>query len=196
MMSHNIDFATLGGVKKLLTVPYSSFGTAQSSAYSFDILSAFCDYNSDRLFVYDALLVQLDFLSRTDGDTIYMRWGTSETPANATYRKMFTLSNNSVGFQSSDTPNLIFTSNNELQETLIVTPVAYRSIIRTKTTDEIGNYAVSHYAGVQTAVQNYRLHMGSWLRVPYMPQSKVPMFFDPTLPQRGNMIVYGLRYPS
>lgn len=194
--SSKIDFMTLGGIKKLLTVPYTSFGTSESSAYYFDIRSAFCNYNTDRLFVYDAILIQLDFLSQAGDPVLYLRWGPKETPANATCRKMFTLSNSSVNFQSTDAPNLIFTSNNELQETLIITPVSYRSIIREKTTDEINNYAVSHHSGVQTAVQDYRLHFGSWLRLQYMPQSKVPMFFDSIRPERGNMVVYGLRYPS
>ena len=194
--SNKIDFTTVGGIKKLLTVPYTSFGIAESSAYYFDIKSAFCDYNSNRLVVYDALLIQLDFQSQAGDPVLYLRWGPKDTPANATCRKMFTLSNNSINFQSSDAPNLIFTSNNELQETLIITPASYRSIIREKTIDEILNFAVSHHSGVQTALQDYRLHFGSWLRIQNMPQSKVPMFFDSTMPERGNMVVYGLRYPS
>lgn len=182
-----IDFASVGGTIKLEDVPYTSFTTSVSTSYQLDLRTLFCNSNANREFYFDALLVDIKLFTPVQSSAKYFRLGTLST-SNACHRRMITFSG-SLAADSNDAPNIILSANNELSETLIVTPVnssLYTSV------DSVTRFVFSHYAGTQFN-DDFRFNVGSFVRMENMPNGKVPCFIE-TAPTAGKMTIYGVRY--
>ena len=107
---------------------------------------------------------------------------------------MITLDSNSFAYIEQNYPNIIFNNSNQLREVISVAPMGdnYNSV-GDFIVDNINNFSFSNYYGVQASIPS-RIHLGSWARLQYL-NGKVPVWFD-TLPESGNMKIWGVKYPD
>lgn len=185
--SAKIDFASVGGTIKLEDVSYTAFTTSASTSYQLDLRTLFCNGNANREFYFDALLVDVKLFTPVQSSAKYFRLGTAST-SEACHRRMITFGS-TLSADSNDAPNIILSANNELSETLIVTPV---NSTLSASVDSVTRFVFSHYAGTQTN-DDFRFNVGSFVRMENMPNGKVPCFIE-TAPTAGKMTIYGVRY--
>lgn len=185
--SAKIDFTSVGGTTKLEDVPYTAFTTSTSTSYQLDLRTLFCNGNANREFYFDALLVDIKLFTPVQSSAKYFRFGTAST-SEACHRRMITFGS-TLSADSNDAPNIILSANNELSETLIVTPV---NSTLSASVDSVTRFVFSHYAGTQTN-DDFRFNVGSFVRMENMPNGKVPCFIE-TAPTAGKMTIYGVRY--
>lgn len=194
--SDKIDWTTTGGMKLLATVPLSSFGTSDSNTYQLDLRTLFCDGNSNRMQYFHHLLLELGFYTQVgDGVQSYIRFGkkTSNNPIEC-HRKMITLDPNSFTYVDQEYSSIIFNNSNQLREVILVAPMGdNNNTVGNFNVDNINNFSFSNYYGTQSQIPA-RIHFGSWVRLQYL-NGKVPVFFD-TLPNSGNMKIWGVKYPD
>lgn len=194
--SDKIDWTTTGGMKLLATVHLSSFGTSDSNTYQLDLRTLFCDGNSNRMQYFHHLLLELGFYTQV-GDNVqsYIRFGKkTSNGSNECHRKMITLDPNAFSYVDQDYPSIIFNNGNQLREVILVTPMGdNNNTVGNFNVDNINNFSFSNYYGTQSGIPA-RIHFGSWVRLQHL-NGKVPVFFD-TLPNSGNMKIWGVKYPD
>lgn len=194
--SDKIDWTTTGGMKLLETVHLSSFGTSDSNTYQLDLRTLFCNGNSNRVQYFHHILLGLEFYTTVSNNAqSYMRFGKkTSNGSNECHRKMITLDPNSFTYVDQDYASIIFNNGNQLREVILVAPMGdNNNTVGNFNVDNINNFSFSNYYGTQSGIPA-RIHFGSWVRLQYL-NGKVPVFFD-TLPNSGNMKIWGVKYPD
>ena len=107
---------------------------------------------------------------------------------------MITLDPHAFNYVDQDYASIIFNNGTQLREVILVAPMGDNdNTVGNFNVDNINNFSFSNYYGAQSGIPA-RIHFGSWVRLQYL-NGKVPVFFD-TLPNSGNMKIWGVKYPD